>query len=116
MVLQTSASRSLSLGDDLKNNEWVYVYHSLFVFQLFAGPGCWFGDKQANNPEFKVWIPNVTKILLKGVHCQLRLKYLCRKLVELLFDEEELQSVNLTEARTAGVALLDANTLYAIRG
>ena len=113
MVLQTSASRSLSLGDDLKNNE-MGIRISRCI-PLFAGPGCWFGDKQANNPELKVWIPNVTKTSLRGVHCQLRSKDLCRKLVELLFDEEELQSVNVTEVRTAGVALLDANTLYAIR-
>ena len=83
---------------------------------LHAGPGCWFGDKQAENPELKVWIQNVSETSLRGVDCQLKSKDLCRKLVELLFDEEELQSGNATEARTAGVALLDANRLYAIRG
>ena len=46
--------------------------------------------------------------------CQLRVKELCRKLVELLVTEDDLRSGNATEARTAGVKLLDSHKLYAI--
>jgi hypothetical protein len=64
----------------------------------------------------KVLVENVTQTELRGVDCQLRVKDLCRKLVELLFSEQELQNGNATEARTAGVKLLDPHRLYAIRG
>ena len=52
---------------------------------------------------------------LRVVDCQLHVKDLCRKLVELLFTEDDLRRGNATEARTAGVQLLEANKLYAIR-
>ena len=53
---------------------------------------------------------------MRAVDCQLRARNLCRKLTELLFTEEELRVGNATEARTAGVNLLDSHRLYALRG
>ena len=50
-----------------------------------------------------MWIGGVTQAELRGVDCQLRVKELCRKLVELLFTEDDLRSGNATKARTAGV-------------
>ena len=64
----------------------------------------------------KVWVPGITEAALRGVDCQLRYKDLCRKLVELVFTDEELRQGNATEVRTAGVHLLDQTRLYAIRG
>ena len=55
---------------------------------------------------------NITETQLRGVDCQLSSK---DQLVELLFSEE-LQNGNATEARTAGVTLLDPHRLYGIRG
>ena len=51
---------------------------------------------------------------LRGVDCQLRVKELCWKLVELLFTEGNLRTGNGTEAKTAGVNLLDAHKFYVI--
>ncbi len=64
----------------------------------------------------KVWVPGLSEAALRGVHCQLRCRDLCRKLTELLFISEELKQGNATDALTPGVALLDGNRLYAIRG
>ena len=63
-----------------------------------------------------MWVRGVTQRDMRGVDCQLRVKDLCRKLVELLFTDDELRTGNATEARTAGVKLMDSHKLYAIRG
>ena len=63
-----------------------------------------------------MWIAGIKQKDLKAVDCQLRVTDLCRKLVDLLFNEEELQLGNATEARTSGITLLDSQKLYAIRG
>ena len=81
-----------------------------------GGAGCWFGEYKSENNDVKVWVPGITEVALRGVDCQLRCKDLCRKLVELVFTEEELRQGNATEARTPGVSLLDQTRLYAIRG
>ena len=75
-----------------------------------GGAGCWFGDYKSESNDVKVWVPGITEGALRGIDCQLRCKDLCRKLVE------ELRQGNATEARTAGVSLLDQTRLYAIRG
>lgn len=48
----------------------------------------------------------------RALDCQLRVKDLCCKLVELFFTEDDLTRGNTAEARTAGVKLLEANKLY----
>lgn len=58
----------------------------------------------------------VTQIDLRGVDCLLRVKDLYHKLVVLLFTDNELRTGNATEARTAGIKLVNLNKLYAIRG
>ena len=63
-----------------------------------------------------MWIAGIEQKDLRAIDCQLRVKDLCRKLVDLLFTEEELRLGNATEARTSGVTLLDSHKLYAIRG
>ena len=77
--------------------------------------GCWFGDQQGREEE-KLFVRGVKQSDLRAVDCQLRVKDLCRKLVELPFTEEDLKKGNATEARTAGVSLLNSHKLYAIRG
>ena len=71
--------------------------------------GCWFGDVNSESRDLKVWVPKITESDLRGVDCQLRVKDLCRKLVELLFSDEECKNGNATEARTPGVTLLDSH-------
>ena len=66
--------------------------------------------------EDKVWVKGIKQKDPRAVDCQLRVKDLCRKLVELLFTDDDLRTGNATEARTAGVKLLDSHKLYAIRG
>jgi hypothetical protein len=80
------------------------------------GSGCWFGDPNTNQREWKVFVSKVSEAEFGAVDCQLKCRDLCRKLTELLFTEEELASGNATEARTSGITLLDAHRLYAIRG
>lgn len=92
----------------------VCEFHLLYIH--VGEEGCWFGDSKSKNTEEKLWVPGVAESVLRGVDCQLRCKDLCRKLVELLFTEEDLRQGNATEARTAGVSLLDQARLYAIRG
>ena len=62
-----------------------------------------------------MWVPKITESDPRGVDCQLRVKGLCCKLVELLFSDEECRNGNATEARTLGVTLLDPHWLCAIR-
>jgi hypothetical protein len=66
--------------------------------------------------EDKVWVKGIKQKDLRAVDCQLRVKDLCRKLVELLFTDDDLRTGNATEARTTGVKLLDSHKVYAIRG
>lgn len=78
--------------------------------------GCWFGNPNSRSNECKVWVDGVSEYDLRAVDCQLKAQNLCRKLIELLFAEEELKNGNATETRTSGVSLLDSHKLYAIRG
>ena len=93
------------------------VYVNFRSFIHVGEEGCWFGNSKSNSKEEKLWVPGVAEsAMIRGVDCQLRCKDLCRKLVELVFMEKELRQGNATEARTAGVGLLDQARLYAIRG
>ena len=64
------------------------------------------GDVNSEIQDLKVWVPKITESDPRGVDCQLRVKDLCCKLVELLFSDEERRNGNSTETRTLGVTLL----------
>ena len=71
---------------------------------------------EAEKGELTTLVEGFTDAQLKAVDCQLRCRDLCRKLTDMLFMTEELQSGTATDARTPGISLLHSNKLYAIRG
>ena len=94
---------------DVKVLMWdiIIVVVSMYMYMYI---GCWFGDPQSEKWDLKVWVGDVRKFDLQAVDCQIRVRNLCRKLMELLFSEEELKHGNATEAKTSGVTLLESHT------